>query len=340
METINCKSWDEVKHHQDAWMKLQEVSEVSIFSTYQFLECFWFNFEKFNHLKFGKKKELNVLFFYKESQLIGVLPLVKVTRLRKKVIPIKYLELLGQPFFTSYLDVVSKNIFDLNWPDIMQFIADNINFHVMNLGSSLYQLIGSEKLTQYSVSPMIVTEGFRDFEEYRRNGMSKNFQKILSNSANRIQKTGKSYHFQWDNYNSKSHFSWVNKISESKKSDGKYNVFDYPEMRQFIEGVFNIFNAKICTLYLDNTPIAYQVYLYYHNQCMWFDLSFDRAYRDLRPGILIYEEGLKYNFGFDNILGYGQDQNKMGMANVVTPVFLYRTAGNACCTKWILKMLD
>jgi hypothetical protein len=215
-----------------------------------------------------------------------------------------------------------------------------MNFHLINLGSSLYQFIGSENLTEYSVSPMIVTKGFGDFEEYRKNGMSKNFQKILSNSANRIQKTGKSHHFQWEDYNSSNHFSWINKISESKKIDGKYNVFDYPEMRQFIEGVFKIFNAKICTLYLDNIPIAYQVYLYYRNQCMWFDLSFDRAYRDLRPGILIYEEGLKYNFGLVNILGYGQDQNKTGMANVLTPVFLFRTSGNACCAQWILKMLD
>ncbi|MEY4703416.1 MAG: hypothetical protein RIR96_1313, partial [Bacteroidota bacterium] len=86
-------------------------------------------------------------------------------------------------------------------------------------------------------------------------------------------------------------------------------------------------------------PIAYQVYLYYKNQCMWFDLSFLREFRELRPGILIYAEGLRYNFDFLNILGYGEDQNKLGIANVHSKVYFYRRSGSAWGSKFIFNTM-
>jgi hypothetical protein len=345
MRVINCKSWEEVSFHRSAWQGLQDSLNVPIFSTYEFLECFWNSFKLFIHPKFGHKKELNVLFFYEGEELVAVLPMLKVTRFRKKFIPIQYLELLGQSFFTSNLDLITKKKRDFDWSIMINWIKENIRFHVLsfqliNDNSNLYHLISPDRLKTYSVSPMIVTDGFQDFEDYKKRAMSKNFQKILSNSTNRIQKTGRSYSFEWTNYVSESHYQWVNQISSSKKKDGKYNVFDYPEMRQFVESVFKIFNAQICTLFLDGSPIAYQVYLYYKNQCMWFDLSFDRDYRDLRPGILIYEEGLKYNFKCMNILGYGRDQNKMGIANVLASVYMYKSPGNIWGSDWLMKLLD
>lgn len=345
MRVVNCKNWEQVNSHKDAWLELQNSVNIPIFSTYQFLECFWKNFEFFSHPKFGNEKKLCILFFYNDEELSAVLPLVRVKRIRKKIIPIYYLELLGQPFFTSNLDIVVKENKIIHWNFIMDWIQKNIRYHVLNFqlineNSRLYKLIGNDFLKLYSVSPIITTTDYRDFDHYKKQAMSKNFQKILSNSLNRILRTNKAYSFKWESYNSEKHYKWVNEISDSKKEDGKYNVFDQKEMRQFVESIFGIFNAKICTLFLEDIPIAYQVYLYYQDQCMWFDLSFDRSFRDLRPGILIYEEGLKHNFGLINILGYGQDQNKVGIANNLQSVFLFWKSGNIIGSKWLLKLLN
>lgn len=258
MEIVKCNTWQEVQTRRHDWLCIQDRSEVSIFSTYEFLESYWRNFSQFNHPKFGKSQKLNVLFIYDHGVPIGVLPLVVVTRVRKRFVAVKYLELLGQSFFTSKLDLICSKIESYQWDLILKWIERCIDFHVFNFqlvneGSLLFSMIGEENLKQYSISPQIETSKHIDFENYKRNAMSKNFQKIFSNSLNRIKKTGKEYGFVWSRYHSDKHYPLVNLISESKKVDGKYNVFNFPEMQRFIEELYSTFEAKICILSLESS---------------------------------------------------------------------------------------
>lgn len=347
MRIVHCKNWEEVLLYKEAWSDLQAKCEVPIFSTVQFLTAYWSRFSNFNHPKFGRDKKVHVLFFFYKDDLVGVLPMMTVIRRRKKIIPLIYLELMGQHFFTSSLDILCKEDFPLNWKSVEDYIQRNIRHHVINFqlineNSKLFCLLnGSAKeLVKYSVSPTIVNHESLTFEAYKKTVMSVNFQKILNNSRNRFLKTNKPFHFAWENYDEAAHFDLVDKISDSKKLDGKYNVYAIKEMREFVQEIYKMFQGRICTLYLDQVPIAYQVYIYFANQCMWFDLSYDRAFRDLRPGIMIYEEGLREHMQFVNILGYGSDQNKLGLCNEKVSVFSYSRTGNIRGSNLLLFLLN
>lgn len=333
MRIVNYHHWEDIEQHKEDWLSLQERSHVSIFSTYQFLKTFWSNFKEYHHPKFGLKKQLNVLFIYKNDHLIAILPLMKVQRKRKKIFNIDYLELLGQQFFTSNLDIIANHLEGEDWMEIKAWIYTHIKFHklsfqLINEGSFLHQLSAPAQLLAYNTSPELHTEGYLNYEDYKKNGMSKNFQKIVNNSYNRFAKTGEEYSFIYEPYNKEQHLKLIDKLSGSKKQDDKYNVYESAEMRSFIDEIYLYFDAHISILKLGNQAIAYQAYIYYKNQCMWFDLSFDRNFRDLRPGILIYDEGLKRNFSFRNILGYGEDQNKLGIANKKVALFMCQFNGN------------
>ena len=77
-------------------------------------------------------------------------------------------------------------------------------------------------------------------------------------------------------------------------------------------------DAKLSYLKLGEDIISYQIYLSYRDQSMWFDISYDREHREYRPGIIQYDIGLSESYknsSFRNILGWGDDQHKLGFCN-------------------------
>lgn len=78
------------------WKELEKSSNnKNITSSYDFQITWWNTFKDRNDSEFGHKKELRILLLYKSEQLIGIAPLVKVTR-KKYLIKKRSIEFIGQ----------------------------------------------------------------------------------------------------------------------------------------------------------------------------------------------------------------------------------------------------
>lgn len=327
---------------REEWKNLElKVPNLTIFSSYDFLFNFWLHFENFCYSKFGFKKKLKLLFVYQNDILIAILPLCLITKRRKKIFNVTYLELLGQQFFTSNLDIIAINWNREIYEFILVWISKNIKYDILNFelvteNSKLFDL--NDKFF-YNISPEIILDQNTDYEFFKRDLMSPNFRGILNNSLNKLKKNKIELKSIWKNFEL-TDLSNVEYLSSSKLKDGKYNIYDFKEMRDFALSIYNSFNATIGYTLFNDKITSYQIYIYFRDQCMWFDISYDRDFSKYRPGILQYKLALENLLNSDikiNILGYGFDQNKIGICNAYKKLYNILKPGNKLLSKYWYK---
>lgn len=335
----NLNGFKEIKNDWEKFEK--QISDLSIFSTYNFLYNFWLSFQNFSHAKFGVERKLKIILIYNKNELHAILPLCIITKKRKKVFRVKYLELLGQQFFTSTLDIISKNWrLEGNEPT-SNWIKKNIKYDILNFElvsekSKLLHFTDKSRNYFYNISPEIILEESIDYLSYKKGLMSSNFRGILNNSINKIKKENITYETIWKNFEI-TDLETIEFISASKLKDGKYNIYSFKEMSKFALKIYELFNAKIGYIILNNKIVSYQVYIFYNNQCMWFDISYDREFAKYRPGILQYNLALENLLKTEithNILGFGFDQNKMGIINAHQKLFNVIKPGNGLLSRY------
>jgi hypothetical protein len=330
---------------KDEWLLFEStLNNVSIFNSYNFLFLFWILIEKTVDHKFGYKKKLQLIFLYNDKELLAILPLCLLSRKRKKIIIVKYLEFLGQQFFTSYMDIISKNLEKESFEFIHKWIKKNISYDIINLElltehSNLAKYLNHSWMYEYNYSPEIIISNFTSYEEFKTERLSGNYRGMINNSYNKLKKD--QYNFEtirkkFDDTD----LDLIYPISKSKLIDGKYNIYDDANKREFARKIYELFNAEISYIKLNNRIVSYQIYIYYREQSMWFDISFDREFAKYRPGILQYDIGLSNSFKNNikrNILGYGNDQNKIGICTHKYILYNYIEKGNTILSSFWYK---
>lgn len=318
------------------WIAFEnQINNIQLFYSFEFLFPFWISFKNVINHKFGNTKTLYILFFYKRNCLTGIFPFCIITRKRKIIFNVKYLEFVGQQFFANYMDIItnSMNSDDLNY--VLKWINYNTKVDIINLGYipdfSILKKIGEQhNFFPFSYSPEAHFKNNKSFLEYKRNVLTTNYRGIVNNALNRIKKENLSFEVIFKKYEHED-LSEIIKISESKLKDGKYNVYGDPYKFDFIKKIYTNFNAKVCFIKLDNYLISYQIFIYYKDQNMWFDISYDRDYKKYRPGILQYIYGLMESYNNSdsrNILGWGDDFHKLGFCNQFYILNNYLKCGN------------
>ncbi|MFN7912494.1 MAG: hypothetical protein ACK5QC_11775 [Bacteroidota bacterium] len=329
----------------EEWKNLElQVPNLAMFSTYDFLFSFWLYFENFNHSKFGIKKKLKLLFVYQNNTLSAIVPLCLIVKKRKKVFNVSYLELLGQQFFTSSLDIIAKN-----WnKEIHEFLQDwifkNIKYDILNFeliteNSKLFNSFDLNDKFFYNISPEIILDQNTNYDFFKSHVMSPNYRGILNNSVNKLKKNKIELKFIWKDFELND-LSNIEYLSSSKLRDGKYNIYEYKEMRDFVISINKSFNAKVGYVLFNDKITSYQIYLYFRDQCMWFDLSYDRDFSKYRPGILQYNLALENLLNANikiNTLGYGFDQNKISICNSYKKLYNVIKPGNKLLSKYWYK---
>ena len=321
---------------KEEWLKLENsIEDVQIFNSYEFLYNFWEVFEKLNDHKFGYKKELKILFLYQDDKLKAIMPLTLIWRKRKKIIGVKYLEFLGQQFFTSYMDIISVNITNEEFLFLMKWINENISYDLFNLElltekSIFKKYCKNKNLYAYNYSPEIDIKEFTSYENFKLNHISSNYRRVINNSYNKLKTDNIRCDVVWKKFEERD-LDLLNSLSESKLKDGKYNIYDDVQKKEFVRRIYTVFNADVSYIKFNDVYASYQIYIYYRDQSMWFDISFDRDFGKYRPGILQYDIGLKNSFEkrhLRNILGYGYDQNKVGISNRLYKLYNFVQKGN------------
>lgn len=247
---------------QDLWRKAQNST---IYNSYE-----WFK----TSLETGQIKEYEILTCYKNRDLVFVLPLQEYTVFGVKVLGTinkehlvdtaflaeKYDKRLYKAVFTS---LMKKNLY-------MQKVDENDVKILHGLYPSLFfSLISVNPLMEYTNGP---------------------FDTVSPSTNSQIQKIirkNPGLHFEMYSENLDKHMKTMFKLHDvSSKKVRAMDIFEDSEVKKYYVALTKNFTSimRICFLYLDKTPIAYQYGFMYRDIFAGDQIGYHNDYKKLRPG--------------------------------------------------------
>jgi hypothetical protein len=325
------------------WIEFEKgINDISITYSYDYLRLFWQYFKDANTIKeLGIKRQLLILFLYKQDQLIAIFPFCRITRKRKKIFRVHSIEFLGQQIFSNYSDIITHGITKDDYHIVQKWLFRHIKFHLINLSHipnftknklSVY----NNNLHPFSHSSEVVISKNQTYNQYRNEVYSSNFKQNIRTLYNRINKAGIEINISYKIFEDID-IDDLQKLAEFKKESGKKNIYDYPPNKMFLTHIYKEFNATVCFIYFNKIKVAYLINLPHKEYNFWYDISFNREYKQFWVGTLLFDSNLEESFRkreFHVLLGWGIDFIKYRFCNKFLEISNYVSKGNILLSKF------
>lgn len=334
LETVRTQN--ELIKKREEWILFEkEVLDLNINCTYDYIYFFWNHFKDCNIRELKGAKELLIIFMYKNNLLIAIFPLLKITKRKKKIFNVIQIEFIGQQLFSNYFDIISTTFKEVDYNYFLKWLNANEKYDIINLShipefSNNINSIFKDNLYPFSHSSELRLNENETYDLYKQNIYPKNYKKNFNKLYNRLNKANISYTLISKKFEIID-LEELKRISENKILQGKTNVYNDLFKRSFLEEIFIFYNATIYFLKLSEKNVSFVILLFYKNQVIWYDTSYDASYEKFWPGTLIkdllLEECFKKNYKH-NLLGWGQDFHKYRFCNKFVKLNLYIHKGN------------
>ena len=341
----NEKDFIEKEAEWKAFEKYLDHRSITI--TYDYLFIFWQCFKEYDSHNLGYKRELLILFLYKNDNLHAIAPFCKIKRKRKKLLGVDYIEFLGQQFLTNYCDIISKEIGKEDIEFLFDWLFDNEKFDLVNLTQipEYSPLIKYFKKISfcYSACPEFSLDNYQDYQEYFQRNYSANHRQNLRKALNRIYKKGMVYSELVKNLTDDD-FSEIIRLSRSKLEDDKYCIYDDPAKLNFSKKIYRKFAAQVCFIQLNDIKVAFKTNIYFNGLKFCYDTSYDRDYEFCSPGNLAVDLSIRDSFQTGVKLhseGWGMDIYKMRFIKSLTIIYNLLFKGNTMSSKfWLAESVN
>jgi CelD/BcsL family acetyltransferase involved in cellulose biosynthesis len=130
------------------------------------------------------------------------------------------------------------------------------------------------------------------------------------------------------------------KVTESKKKDNKHNMYDNPEVMDFMKSIYKNMKGHFTGLRIDGELAIYAITIYGKSSHHLFTLSYNRTYQNLNLGTLLLNYEIT-QLPFEKLhyysMGTGMDIYKLKFATQLQPLYQLVGAGSSIKGKLISK---
>lgn len=275
---------------ESGWKRLVDDSGLdNPFITFEFFYCL---------LKaFFEKSELLIFVVKDNGEIIGIAPFLNDTNSIRSISNVH----------SHYFDfIIKKNRSEL-YAYVFQHISSNYKFKNIYLGdicseSGLFKHIIADDCFLHVIlnerhSPVLKID--RSWDEFY-SSISKNFRENVKKRVHRVNAQGGYLYKECSDVDTLDVFlndlfdiekkSWKHLLGKSMFSNSKQPVFYSLLSKVFFE------NVKIEILYINDSPTAFWLSLFYNNSIYQLKNSFVEESKELSPGIILTVECLKSSF--------------------------------------------
>lgn len=182
---------------------------------------------------------------------------------------------------------------------MITFLRNNIKFDLLYLRniSQINKNIFKAHLTINAGCPQLTSEKVKDFSDYYTS-LPKQLKQNIRTAFNRAKKAKvnlicdirKNTEISWED---------IIKISQSKKSDNKYSLYEDPLKKQFYQMINDSYNTNFSVVYIDEKLVAYRYNILYGNMKFCVDASYDRNYPQYNLGALSVVKNIEDSYNKD-----------------------------------------
>lgn len=328
---------------ESEWKTFEKyLNHRSITMTYDYLFTFWHYFKKYDSHNLGYKRDLLILFLYKNDNLYAIVPFCKIKKRRKKLLGVKYIEFLGQQFLTNYCDIISKEMDKDGIEFLINWLYKNEKFDLINLTqipeySPLIEYF-KKNVYCYSACPEFSLDTYQSYQEYSQKNYSANHRQNLRTALHRINKNGMVYSELIKNLTNDD-FPEIIRLARSKLEDNKYCIYDDIVKLNFSKEIYKKFDAQVCFIQLNDINVSFRTNIFFNGLKFCYDASYDRDYEFYSPGNLAVDLSIRDSFKTrvkSHSEGWGMDFYKIRFIKSLTIIYNFVFKGNTISSNFWL----
>lgn len=288
------------------WKSFEEtIADLDFYNSIDFLKIIC---ESLNQ---SEKIKLRIIFLYKNSELKAIFPFILKVK-KRYFISNKKLQFINQDFFSDSSDVIANDLTLHEFNYAINALKKKESFDLIHLQqvsphSKVYAIFKNSAYC-YSQSFLFNIKDYSNYEAYEKL-YSLSHKQNLRSSKNKINKSNLTL-LCFDETFKESELDTIEKISTSKLTENKSNIYSDKIKRSVIVNALNKFSGQIIYVCLNNKKVAYRVNVFFKNKKYCLDASYDREYRAYSVGILSVEFSLKNSFTLNlnsHTEGWGND---------------------------------
>lgn len=302
----------------------------------------WAQYGQIDNNRFGSRKKLVFVLFFKKESLAAILPLIYVERTKKMYFRLRSIEFLSQSFNGDYLDILEISPLDASdIIEIFKFIKKEIKHDIQNLSylPSDSKLVSTFKGNVFYHSEVPFLDISLPYEEIRKKSYSSNLRSNISKFRRKIAELSDQHIIgrvligkdQINEYKEK-----ISYVSNSKLLSARMHSIYCTDLG---EKYFNrILSCGIpyCSIYESNKCLlAYILGNIKDDQTVYYlDGAYNRHYQNEKHigfGILALDQAIHYfseKYDIFN-LGHGKGGYKMQFTNKTIPFHQIVLKGNS-----------
>lgn len=309
----------------------------------------WSNYKSIQDQKFGFKKEPIIVLIFKDGGLCGILPLMKVRRVKRKVFSYNCMEFITQSFTGNILNIISNEIEESDITRLFKEIKKKLKFEIIDLcyipDSSI--LLGSFKNNYNPHSEMPVVHLNKEYNEIR-----KTYSSNLRNNLNKAQRKIKDYN--------EKHINGRLLFGKEEIMNNKDRLIQVSNTKLLSPGMHSIYNSKqgdsyfnllleeenpYCSIYeAEGELMAYILGFVDREVVHYADGAYNRSaknYSNISFGNLALDQAIQYfskKYKLFN-LGHGTDRYKMQFSSDTIKTYRLILQGNTLAGKLMYPIL-
>lgn len=289
---IKIRRVERFKDLKDEWNSLLKISATDvIFLTYEWQEIWWKHF--------GKDKELHLLAFYDNNQLVGIAPL---NLCEKKVC------LNGGRDVSDYLDIIAQKGYEEQvWEQLFLYFrntsASGFNFHVIPEASTSREYL--KELCQKHKCEFIEREEkvtlfidlLKNWDEHLSN-LDRKRRHEIKRKMGRIERETEDFKICYLTKSEAISANLEDFFELHRKSAPEKQKFMTPTMESFFRAVLLKLAEKEERVYLhfaegDKRKLASTVSFVYSEEFLLYNSGFEPEYSKLAPGFVLVANTIK-----------------------------------------------
>ncbi len=317
---------------KDDWKYIEKESDNTNLSvSYDWCMTWWNLFKDREDNTFGYNKKM-IIFLGKENGTPKIL--IPLTLLERKIFHFKlrFVEFIGQQWGASTFTILKKSdsLFDFDY--FTHVLKQKISYDILYLRnipmSDNRQFNGSLIKNAGCPQIQILNENFENFYA----NLPKQLKQNIRTAYNRAKKRNEIIAIKIVNG---TNICWekILKISQSKKNDGKYSLYDDDSKRQFYMQLPNFYDTNFVVIYLNEKAVAYRYNILYHGLKFCVDAAYDRDFPHYNLGALSVLNNIKDSFDLHlntHSMGPGCYDYKLKFTSNINYLGYLVRCGNRC----------
>ena len=311
---------------------LEDLQKIEYTSDFPGINTAWITdwyktFKQHDDNIFGTEKKAYIVTAYKGNKLVAIVPLMKLTRTYFKIFKLQFLEFLGQQWSGMGYDIIKiKNLDRCFTTDLIRWLKKNISYHFLFLKflPETSEFRTKYRFFRYAGALFIRPISFKDYDEFSLKVYSRKFREDLRRTLRRVKKDGYEMTIEQKDLGQES-LQMIRRISSSKTSDGKSNLYANNLKEDFHLKMYKRFQSRVVFIKFNGEAVAYGTSIEFNGQRIGVDAAFDRNFRRYGVGIHCVDQVIRSSFddGIKKLsFGLGMDSYKFQFTHCIEEFFM------------------